>query len=65
MTTRTRTTVQKAHQSIECDNCGEVIEADDTNGWVHQDSGLAGCGNPHSDVEYYATPEGYAFRDGG
>ena len=39
-----------------CGNCHQPIEADAENGWVHVESGLAGCGLPFRDEERYAIP---------
>lgn len=41
---------------MKCRNCTRPIEPDLTDGWVHSEDGVAGCGWPFEDEELYARP---------
>jgi hypothetical protein len=30
--------------SLKCKHCGEPIEPDEENGWIHSEDGVVGCG---------------------
>jgi hypothetical protein len=41
----------------QCRHCGEDIESDPDNGWIHSEDGVVGCGLADaSDRELYAEP---------
>lgn len=42
--------------SCTCRHCGQVIERDEANGWVHTEDGVVGCGAPLRESETYAEP---------
>ena len=40
-----------------CRHCGEVIEPDPDNEWIHAEDGVVGCGTPNAEAsELYADP---------
>lgn len=42
---------------MNCKHCGQVIEPDAENGWIHSVGGAVGCGLPFHDTEVYAEPD--------